>query len=140
MKNTQNMYRISRTGDIHKIIINENKINEYLSKLKNTLNDNYYSFESFCKADSDSSPYYQTIFMGNTVSIPVDIFELELIGTIPNYQYYEEIFFSDDFGVYNTIKARVDKDFKYRYIIKDYQERLPYTLIKQVKNSGLNHL
>lgn len=134
------MYRINKVGEIYKIIINENKINEYLSKLKSTLNDNYYSLESLCKSDSDSSPYYQTIFMGNTVSIPVDIFETELIGTIPNYQYYEEIFFSDDFGVYNTIKTRVDKDFKHRYIIKDYQERLPYTLIKQVKNSGLNHL
>jgi hypothetical protein len=134
------MYRINKVGDIHKIIIDENKINEYLNKLKSTFNDNYYKFESLCKADSDSSPHYQTIFMGNTVSISVDIFETELIGTILNYQYYEEIFFSDDFRVYNTIKARVDKDFKYRYIIKDYQERLPYTLIKQVKNSGLNHL
>lgn len=134
------MYRISKTGDIHKIIIDEDKINEYLSKLKDTFNNDYYQFEKLCKSDSDSSPYYQTIFMGNTVSIPVDIFEMELIGTIPNYQYYEVIFFSDDFGVYNTIKTRVDTDFKYRYIIKDYQERLPYTLIKQVKNSGLNHL
>lgn len=134
------MYRISKLGDIHKIIIDENKVNKYLSKLKDTLNNNYYQFETLCKSDSDSSPYYQTIFMGNTVSIPVDIFETEFIGTIPNYQYYETIFFSDDFGVYNTVKARVDKDFKYRYIIKDYQERLPYTLIKQVKNSGLDHL
>ena len=134
------MYRISKLGDIYKIIIDENKVNKYLNKLKDTLNNNYYQFETLCKSDSDSSPYYQTIFMGNTVSIPVDIFETEFIGTIPNYQYYETILFSDDFGVYNTVKARVDKDFKYRYIIKDYQERLPYTLIKQVKNSGLNHL
>lgn len=134
------MYRISKLGDIHKIIIDENKVNKYLSKLKDTFNNDYYQFETLCKSDSDSSPYYQTIFMGNTVSIPIDIFETELIGTIPNYQYYETILFSDDFGVYNTVKARVDKDFKYRYIIKDYQERLPYTLIKQVKNSGLNHL
>ena len=127
------MYKIDKQGNIYSCHIDWDLVNNYLSDLKKSLTKDYYILESQCKLEAEYSSQYTSVFMGSTVPLPIKLIEETLIGTIPNYQYYEELYITDKFRVHNTLKVRVDHNFKFTYFIDDTRERLPMVLINKIK-------
>ena len=126
------MYKIDKVGNVYECNIDPDDLNKYLDDLKKSLTENYYNLESICKAEADYSPMYTTVFMGSTISVPLELIEETYVGTIADYQYYEELYINYNFRVHHTMKVRV-KDFKYSYFIDDTRERLPIVLINKIK-------
>ena len=126
------MYKIDKLGNVYECNIDPDNLNKHLNDLKESLTENYYNIESICKSEADYSPMYTTVFIGSTFSVPLELIKEDYIGTIPNYQYYEELYINQNFRVHHTIKVRI-KDFKYSYFIDDTRERLPVILINKIK-------
>lgn len=131
------MYKIDKQGNIYDCQIDWEPFYKYLEDLEKSFNKDYYILEAQCKAEAEYSPQYTSVFMGSTVSIPLELLTEKLLGTIPNYQYYEDLYITYKFRVQNTLKVRVDSNFKFKYIIDDTRERLPAVLINRI-NKILN--
>lgn len=127
------MYKIDKNGDVYEYDVDLQKINVYIQEVKQSLTEDYYALEKVCKREAEYSSVYTSLFMRSTVSLPIEILTSKLLGRIPNYQYYESVFFNNNFRVYNTLKVRINSDFKVQYFIEDVQERLPMILIKEIK-------
>ena len=129
------MYKIDKNGDVYEYDVDLQKINVYVQEVKQSLTEDYYALEKVCKQEAEYNSTYTSLFMRSTVSLPIEILSSKLLGRIPNYQYYERVFFNDNFRVYNTLKVRINSDFKVQYFIEDVQERLPMILIKEIKKN-----
>jgi hypothetical protein len=127
------MYKIDKNGDVYEYDVDLQKINVYVQEVKQSLTEDYYALEKVCKQEAEYNSTYTSLFMRSTVSLPIERLTSKLLGRIPNYQYYESVFFNNNFRVYNTLKVRINSDFKVQYFIEDVQERLPMILIKEIK-------
>lgn len=127
------MYKIDKNGDVYEYDVDLQKINAYIQEVKQSLTEDYYTIENICKREAEYSNTYTSLFMRSTISLPIEILTSKLLGRISNYQYYESVFFNKDFRVYNTLKIRINSNFKVQYFIEDVQERLPMILIKEIK-------
>lgn len=127
------MYKIDKNGDVYEYDVDFQKINVYIQEVRQSLTEDYYVLENVCKHEAEYSNTYTSLFMRSTVSLPIEILTSKLLGKIPNYQYYESVFFNNNFRVYNTLKVRINSDFKVQYFIEDVQEKLPMILIKEIK-------
>lgn len=127
------MYKIDKNGDVYEYDVDFQKINVYIQEVRQSLTQDYYVLENVCKHEAEYSNTYTILFMRSTVSLPIERLTSKLLGKIPNYQYYESVFFNNNFRVYNTLKVRINSDFKVQYFIEDVQERLPMILIKEIK-------
>ena len=76
------MYKIDKVGNVYECNIDLDDLNKYLDDLKKSLTENYYNLESICKAEADYSPMYTTVFMGSTISVPLELIEETYVGTI----------------------------------------------------------
>lgn len=127
------MYKIDKNGDVYEYDVDFQKINVYIQEVRQSLTQDYYVLENVCKHEAEYSNTYTILFMRSTVSLPIERLTSKLLGKIPNYQYYESVFFNNNFRVYNTLKVRINSDFKVQYFIEDVQEKLPMILIKEIK-------
>lgn len=127
------MYKIDKNGDVYEYDVDFQKINVYIQEVRQSLTQDYYVLENVCKHEAEYSNTYTILFMRSTVSLPIERLTSKLLGKIPNYQYYESVFFNNNFRVYNTLKVRINSDFKVQYFIEDVQERLPMIIIKEIK-------
>lgn len=127
------MYKIDKNGDVYEYDVDFQKINVYVQEVRQSLTEDYYVLENVCKHEAEYSNTYTILFMRSTVSLPIERLTSKLLGKIPNYQYYESVFFNNNFRVYNTLKVRINSDFKVQYFIEDVQEKLPMILIKEIK-------
>lgn len=127
------IFRITKEGLVEKIVVDKEIIQASIDSIKGTLTDSYYNLEKECIKSYSNDIVYRTYFNRNTVTIPICDLKSEKLGDIPNYQYYEDIYFDENFILMSLLKVRIDSNWKFRYIIKESKERMTSIIIQKIK-------
>lgn len=129
------VYELLPTGEVLQMDVSPISIQTYIDSLKNDLSEDYYKLEKKCMEEAEYGIAYKSFFNRSSIDLLVDEIEYDVIGEIPNYQYYEPVFFNQDFQILNSVRARINRDWKFRYIINDCKERLPVCIIKKLRKN-----
>lgn len=127
------VYELLPTGEVLEMDTSPVSIQLYINSLVDELTGNYYDLEEEVMKESSYGIAYKSFFNRNSIDLLADGVDYDMIGQIPNYQYYESIFFNEDFQVFNSVRARIDSDWRFRYIINDCKERLPVVIIEKLR-------
>lgn len=127
------IFRITKEGLVEKIVVDKEIIQASIDSIKGTLTDSYYNLEKECIKSYSNDIVYRTYFNRNTVTIPIFDLKSEKLGDIPNYQYYEDIYFDENFILMSLLKVRIDSSWKFKYIIKESKERMTPIVIQLLK-------
>lgn len=126
--------RLEKDGKLTMYTIDPIKIQEYINEIKKSLTSDYYELEKKCNASAISGGFYQQYFCRNVIEIPFNLLEKQYVGTLKSYQYYQDIFFDNNFAVHFTLKARIKQDWSFRYMVENNSEKLPLPIIQMVKH------
>lgn len=133
------IFKLSQNGTTLEYIIDEKIIQEFINKKRESLGDSYNSLEMVSLNSFSNDSVYRTYFTRSTIKLPIEeLFVSQEIGVIPNYEYYEDIYFDDLFQIFNVIKIRISMDWKFRYIISDFSERMHPIVANKLKNLMAN--
>ena len=133
------IFKLSQNGTTLEYIIDEKIIQEFINKKRESLGDSYNSLEMVSLNSFSNDSVYRTYFTRSTMNLPIEeLFVSQEIGVIPNYEYYEDIYFDDLFQIFNVIKIRISMDWKFRYIISDFSERMHPIVANKLKNLMAN--
>lgn len=125
---------IKPNGSIFKYPFNRDRLNFIIAKKIASLNkDSYKAIIEEVSLENLYHPKYRSVFTGTTMQIPLEELVSERIGGIEDYSYYESIYLTEDYNVLNSLRMRLDHNGEFSYLIPDIQERLPYYLIKKLK-------
>jgi len=128
------IYKLSKDGTITEFIVDQNTIQAYINNVRDSLGEKYIKLELECIKNTANDIVYRTYFVRNTIDIPIEhILSESLIGQIPDYEYYEDIYFDEKYQLYYYIKARIDSDWKFRYIIPSFIERINSVIINKIR-------
>lgn len=127
------IYQINCDGSVYELFITPESVQEYIDDITCDLSSKYYELESECLQEADNGIIHRTLFIRNTIDIIDAPCYVQHVGTLSNYQYYQPIIINDKFQVFNSLKVRIDRNWKYRYLIEDCKERLPVVLIKKLR-------
>ena len=126
--------KLEKDGKLTMYTIDSVKIQEYIDGIKNSLTSKYYELEKKCNLSAIKGSFYQQYFCRNVMEIPISLLKKEYIGNLKEYQYYQDIFFDNNFAIHYTLKARIKQDWSFRYIIENNNEKLPLPIIQMVKH------
>lgn len=127
------LYRITQHGVVDEIIVDKGIIQSIINSTKRTLTDSYYNIEKECIKSYSNDIVYRTYFNRNTITIPIYNLAYKELGFIPNYQYFEDIYFDENFILMPSLKVRIDSHWQFRYIIKESKERMTPIVIQLLK-------
>lgn len=127
------IYKLSKSGILTEFIIDVEKIQKHINSVRNSLGEKYEKLESECIKNTVNDIVYRTYFVRNTIDIPIEkILEQKIVGEIADYEYYEDIYFDEKYQIYYYLKARIDSNWEYRYIIPSFIERINSIIINKL--------
>lgn len=128
------IFKLSTTGSLYEYIIEDKPIQEYIDHKKQLLGKNYDFIESVTLNDVNNGSIYRTYFTRSTMLLPIEsVCEQKKLGNILGYEYYDDVYFDELFQIFNVIRVRIDMNWKFRYVIQDYSERMNSIIVNKVK-------
>lgn len=127
------LYYIQPDGKIYKIMINAENINTYIEEKLKSLTDEYEIIEKAVKREVENISTSRSYFTGSTIALNPSEFLRQFVGSLGKaYSYYENVYFDEDFFIYNSLKIRLNYKKTFSYLIQD-GERMPYFMMKLIK-------
>lgn len=128
------IFKLSTAGSLYEYIIEDKPIQEYIDHKKQLLGKNYDFIESVALNDVNNGSVYRTYFTRSTMLLPIEtVCEQKKLGNILGYEYYDDVYFDELFQIFNVIRVRIDMNWKFRYVIQDYSERMNSIIVNKVK-------
>ena len=130
--------KLEKDGKFTVSYVDSERIQKYIDEVKESLTPKYFELERECNLASINSSHYQEYFCRNVMKIPFSLLEKQYIGVLEDYQYYEDVYFDNNFAVHRNILAHVKQDWEFRYIVENNKEKLPLPLMIMVKKFIMN--
>lgn len=134
------IYKLDKFGNLTKLSVNIHKIQEYINKVKGSLTVTFYNLEGKCFRSEMTSGAYKQYFTRNVIELTEEAFSKEDLGIVENYEYYQDIYFDDEYIIHYRLTARINYEWEFRYIIKDFRERLPSPIMQMIMKHIAIHI
>ena len=131
------LYLLEKDGKLSSYELDSKKIQEYVDGIRDSLTAKYFELERKCNRSEIPGDFYKEYFSRNVIELPISLLKKSYLGEVPDYEYYQDVMFDNNFAVHFRILARVKQDWEYRYIIENNKEKLPLP-IKQLIKKFLN--
>ena len=127
------LYLLEKDGKLSSYELDAKKIQEYVDGIRDSLSSKYFELERKCNRSEIPGGFYKEYFSRNVIELPITLLKKSYLGEVPDYEYYQDVMFDNNFAVHFRILARVKQDWEYRYIIENNKEKLPMPIMSMVK-------
>lgn len=127
------IYKLTTKGELYASLVCPTTIQKEIDKLIKKLGSKYYSLEEKCKQSSLYQSMYRELFARNAIDIPESVFDFNLEMRLPEYEYFKDVYFDNNYAIHNRFVARINHQWVFRYLVQPTEERLPLPIIQMIE-------